>query len=131
MTDRKNLFAYTELPSEPNVFVGYLSLNREPDGRVTLTVRERGDGNKHATIELPAEQVAKMAVDLGVAADILATEQAFVDHMVNRFLGWKLPDNFSPDGGVTFNRPAMGWPTGTNLLNALQARDMLQYLLRP
>lgn len=56
--------------------------------------------------------------------------------MVNRFLGWKLPENFSPDGGVSFVKPFVvpayqkaHWPSGTNLLNAEQARAMLEYVL--
>lgn len=27
-----------------------------------------------------------------------------IRHMVNRFLGWKLPESFNPDGGVTFKK---------------------------
>jgi hypothetical protein len=25
-----------------------------------------------------------------------------IKHMANRFLGWKLPSNFSPDAGISF-----------------------------
>ena len=25
-----------------------------------------------------------------------------IDEMVNRFLGWKLPKDFAPDGGISF-----------------------------
>lgn len=25
-----------------------------------------------------------------------------VKHMVDRFLGWRLPDDFSPDAGISF-----------------------------
>jgi hypothetical protein len=63
-----------------------------------------------------------------------------MDAMVNRFLGWKLPQTFSPDAGVSFTptgymmsreeRFAKGWwPTGTNLLTADEARAMLEYVL--
>ena len=64
------------------------------------------------------------------------------DEMVTRFLGWKLPENFSPDGGISFARtvntyidgqfvkdaprPKQDWPVGTNLLDAEQARQMLE-----
>jgi hypothetical protein len=65
------------------------------------------------------------------------------DEMVNRFLSWKLPDDFCPDGGVSFSktvgtmdgqrdRKEMGpawWPVGTNLLSAEQARAMLTHVL--
>lgn len=51
------------------------------------------------------------------------------DQAVNRFLGWKLPEDFSPDNGVQFKPPSFGWPTGTNLLNAEQARQMFGHCL--
>ena len=57
-----------------------------------------------------------------------------IDEMVNRFLAWRLPDDFHPDGGVKFERPpypfpAPQWPSGTNLLTAAQAKDMLTHVL--
>lgn len=60
-----------------------------------------------------------------------------IKHMVNRFLGWKLPENFNPDGGVTFDRVAnLGTehqyyrePVGTNLLTATQAETMVRHML--
>lgn len=59
-----------------------------------------------------------------------------IDYMVNRFLSWKLPADFSPDGGVTFKQvssPAplrsMHWPVGTNLLTYAQAREMVRHML--
>lgn len=61
------------------------------------------------------------------------------DEMVNRFLAWKLPADFSPDGGVSFKRESdyehaefgrtKFEPTGTNLLTAQQARAMLEHAL--
>ena len=58
-----------------------------------------------------------------------------VEQAVNRFLSWKLPKDFHPDGGMVFI-PTKGrgydsphWPVGTNLLNAQQAREMLRYVL--
>lgn len=52
MTERENLFAYTEPTLPAAGYVGYLSLNRETDGSVTLTVRSRGDGSQ-GTITVP------------------------------------------------------------------------------
>lgn len=49
--------------------------------------------------------------------------------LVNNFLGWKLPEDFSPDNGVRFSPPSFDWPTGTNLLNAQQARQMFAHCL--
>lgn len=54
--------------------------------------------------------------------------------MVQRFLGWRLPENFLPDAGISFNPeynvaynaalgkpPARFQPVGTNLFAADQA----------
>lgn len=51
--------------------------------------------------------------------------------MVDRFLSWRLPDDFYPDGRVSFSRPddPASWPVGTNLLTATQAKAMLEYVL--
>lgn len=27
-----------------------------------------------------------------------------IKHMVNRFLGWRLPESFNPDGGISFKK---------------------------
>lgn len=60
------------------------------------------------------------------------------DEMVSRFLTWRLPENFAPDAGISFKRiyneaspygPSVHEPTGTNLLNAQQARAMLEHVL--
>lgn len=65
----------------------------------------------------------------------LADPRGLVPMLVDRFLGWKLPKDFAPDGGITFTPPhqnydqALQWPTGTCLLNAPQATAMFEYLL--
>lgn len=46
------------------------------------------------------------------------------DAMVNRFLTWPVPANVYPDG-----QPGQPGRTGTNLLNAEQAKAMLQHVL--
>ena len=56
------------------------------------------------------------------------------NEMVDRFMCWKLPVDFHPDAGVSFNpghiTPATPWwPTGTNLLTADQAKAMLEHVL--
>lgn len=60
-TERTNLFAYTEPTSPVGQYVGYVSLNRETDGRVTLTVREPGDGSRQAVITLPYVAMGQLA----------------------------------------------------------------------
>ena len=60
-----------------------------------------------------------------------------IKYMVNRFLGWKLPEDFNPDAGVSFNPvfnehtefPMKHEPTGTNLLCYEQAKSMIEYIL--
>lgn len=54
-----------------------------------------------------------------------------IQQMVNRFLGWKLPEDFSPDAGISFTPPKNNawWPIGTNLLTATQAEQMVRYLV--
>lgn len=65
-----------------------------------------------------------------------------IKHMVSRFLGWRLPEAFHPDAGISFepefNR---GWnarqgkppqrhePTGTNLFDATQTDAMVRYMV--
>ena len=58
------------------------------------------------------------------------------DLCVTRFLAWKLPSTFSPDCGISFDGRGKdarggdkGWPVGTNLLTAEEARAMFEYCL--
>lgn len=60
--------------------------------------------------------------------------EAQIKHMVSRFLAWKLPENFRPDGGISFERPrykdtVYPMPLGTNLLDATQADAMVRHML--
>ena len=58
--------------------------------------------------------------------------------MAERFLAWKLPDDFNPDGGISFTPLSnvgtpfeyKHQPTGTNLLNYTQAIGMLTHITR-
>lgn len=54
-----------------------------------------------------------------------------INAMVDRFLGWHLPVDFSPDCGISFTPLGHpnGHPTGTNLFSAAQAREMIEHLL--
>ena len=52
--------------------------------------------------------------------------------LVDRFLGWGLPKDFSPDCGISFkpsDHPNQ-WPVGTNLFTADQAQKMFEYVLQ-
>lgn len=57
-----------------------------------------------------------------------------IKHMVNRFLGWKLPKDFHPDAGISYTRPNYApevdaRPSGTNLLDATQADAMVRHMI--
>lgn len=68
--------------------------------------------------------------------------KTLIDEMVNRFLSWKLPNDFAPDAGISFEAeynveymakqgkpPCRHEPVGTNLLNADQARQMIEHMV--
>lgn len=70
----------------------------------------------------------------------LAEDQ--IEQMVQRFLSWKLPENFSPDAGISFEPeynvewnakqglpPSRHEPTGTNLFDYGQAKSMVLHML--
>lgn len=65
-----------------------------------------------------------------------------IKHMVNRFLGWRLPEHFMPDAGISFKPeynveymaargkpPCRHEPIGTNLFDASQAEAMVRYMI--
>jgi hypothetical protein len=48
-----------------------------------------------------------------------------IEQAVNRFLCWRLPADFAPDCGISFDRSGHKYePVGTNLLTAAQAKQM-------
>ena len=57
--------------------------------------------------------------------------------MTERFLGWKLPENFNPDGGIKFEPVGnegtefeyRNEPTGTNLFDYTQAEAMVRHMV--
>lgn len=61
-----------------------------------------------------------------------------IKHMVDRFLSWRLPEDFSPDCGIHFDADAAKKldlrnqrfePVGTNLFNANQAAAMVRHMI--
>jgi len=61
-----------------------------------------------------------------------------IKYMVDRFLAWRLPENFAPDAGISFKPtfndhmpfgPQKNEPVGTNLFDAQQAEAMVRYML--
>ena len=84
----------------------------------------------HTPQPLVTEAPAAAIVPPPVSADL-------VSHMVNRFLRWRLPENFAPDGGITFTRVMnegtqyehTAEPSGTNLFDYTQATAMVRHML--
>lgn len=56
-------------------------------------------------------------------------KEGFVDieHLVNRFLSWPLPESVNCD--MCASMPGKKWRTGTNLLTAMEAKVMLEHVL--
>ena len=60
-----------------------------------------------------------------------------IKHMVDRFLKWRLPEGFCPDGGISFKatfnehtaHPMKHEPVGTNLFDATQAQAMVRHMI--
>lgn len=55
-----------------------------------------------------------------------------IKHMVERFLTWKLPENFCPDNHIEFDGSKCHpnhWPVGTNLLDYSQAQAMVRHMI--
>jgi hypothetical protein len=98
-------------------------------GDVIVTVRSAGESGA-SSIVLDRDRA------IALAHDILRHYRAptpDVKAAVDRFLGWKLPQDFYPDAGVSFDRvyaEKWGMPSGTNLLHAGQAKEMFEYVLR-
>jgi len=66
---------------------------------------------------------------------MLTDEQ--IKHMAERFLGWKLPESFNPDGGIKFDPIANKGssheyrhvPVGTNLWGYDDAVKMVRHMI--
>ena len=88
---------------------------------------------------MTAPRITPADIEANIAGEYYFTaEQAicgFNNGMVDRFLGWKLPKDFMPDAGIVFIQTKRygydtpHWPTGTNLLDAEQAKQMLQHVV--
>lgn len=84
-------------------------------------------------VEQPSKEILD-AIARGRENGYAIAERHLADRlgeMVDRFLAWKVPQDFSPDCGISFkpvNHPNC-WPIGTNLLNADQAKAMLLHVV--
>jgi hypothetical protein len=124
----KQIFGWTPVQAPEDPYVRFVALfeNANSGGDLLLQIRNtRGEINE---IVLPRE-VATMMADAMAAA---ANPDVRVKQMVDRFLAWKLPENFFPDCGISFDKSKIhpaSWPTGTNLLDATQATAMVRHML--
>ncbi len=142
---------------EPVAWVNRDDLDRMIDPRDTAQIYTYQDGWSRTAL-YTADQL-RTAIDAAVAearaetealksdiADALTTIAVYeaearavpvvTDNMVSRFLCWPLPRDFYPDCGISFDgrkddewNKNKTWPTGTNLLTAIQARQMLAHVL--
>ena len=62
--------------------------------------------------------------------------EAQIKHMVDRFLSWRLPQPWRPDGGISYTPPdlppevlANHPPVGTNLFDAGQTTAMVRHMI--
>lgn len=97
-------------------------------------------GLEPVKLEYPTDTSTSNQTVTSVSGATMTEQQ--IKHMVNRFLGWRLPENFQPDAGISFKaeynveynaargKPPMRYqPTGTNLFDAAQAEAMVRYLI--
>jgi hypothetical protein len=91
-------------------------------------------GYVHDEVDWKRDQVS---LEEHIAAKVQpAAQHDIVKDAVNRFLGWKLPKDFGPDCGISFDgrkddefNKNKSWPIGTNLLTADQAKAMFEHCL--
>jgi len=105
-----------------------------------MTAPEYVDGKPSAsagdwTLENAASLLEALAAELEAEADAPAREDG-LRKAVDKFLAWKLPEDFHPDCGISFDGRGKdargydkGWPVGTNLFTADQALAMFRYCL--
>jgi len=87
-------------------------------------------GCQHFTVgeyQETKDEAEFMAIQLRIALGNI--QPIVIKEMVNRFLGWRLPEDFGPDCGVSFTPLSHpnSWPIGTNLLTSDQAKAMFEY----
>ena len=109
---------------------------QEPIGKLVINKHSDAGIGIEFSIQNP-EEVLFVNQSIYAAPVAVQAVPAVTDEMVNRFLCWKLPRGFYPDGGITFSMKGRYegfplpdcWPIGTNLLTADQAREMLEHVI--
>jgi hypothetical protein len=75
--------------------------------------------------------------DLPTGKEARKMTEEQIKHMANRFLGWRLPDTFNPDGGIKFDpignkgspHEYRHVPVGTNLFSYTEAVEMVRHMV--
>lgn len=147
------IHAFTEPGSS---YPPFINLSRLEDGSVRIIVRSARNeaGGEGATAVIVLSEADWRSIAWSAFAEtndrmkaagngpVPSLSQAQIKHMVDRFLGWKLPENFRPDAGISFEPeynveynasrgmpPARHEPIGTNVFDATQADAMVRYML--
>jgi hypothetical protein len=113
---------------------------RPPLGNLPKRYNAEFIANAPEDIDVLMAEIEQLCLELVTKHELSVNTQMNGDqikYMVNRFLGWRLPEDFHPDCGVRFEpiynagSPYEGryCPIGTNLLNAEQAEVMVRYML--
>lgn len=95
--------------------------------------REENHNGWPVLCDIAADYLAALPSPSGAKA--VAKEQ--IEHMVQRFLGWKLPESFNPDAGISFEPVVNAGtkfefkhePVGTNLFDYQEATAMVRYMV--
>lgn len=99
-------------------------------GKYSKVIRDLED-----TIKVLCQQMERIVAGKDAEIEQLKAEKAMTDdqikYMVDRFLGWRLPETFNPDGGVHFEGIAgvSPMPIGTNILTAIEATAMIRHMV--
>ena len=79
------------------------------------------------------EEELEAYTNLVIADAVKDRDKMNIQKAVNKFLGWKLPKDFYPDNGISFDKKyehdSIHYPIGTNLFTADQAKAMFEYCL--
>jgi len=114
------------------------NLTLEQANELAETFGKAHPGSLVNTMEPPYEGGSVFIRSDSPSFDIaMALPEGGIEALVNRFLAWKLPKDFNPDGGITFEPLGNAGspheykhdPIGTNLLTAYQAQQMIEHLL--
>ena len=110
-------------------------LKPEPAKLLECWVNITKDGICHIYNSKRGAEVCTAPLYIRTAVPLREVSEPDIQGMVTRFLNWRLPDDFFPDGGISFKHitdPQWthdSWPTGTNLFHAGQAEVMIRHIL--